>query len=107
MQILIFKNIQIRVVNINNTFKKEIIMAKYSQKAQDKIETVMHEYKHGKLKSGKGGKGGVVKSRKQAIAIGMSEARQEGDKVPKKKNNRFYCFFTTRRIGYSSPAFSK
>ena len=61
-------------------------MAKYFQKAQDKIETVMNEYKHGKLKSGKGGKGGVVKSRKQAIAIGLSEARHEGDKVPKKKS---------------------
>ena len=61
-------------------------MAKYSKKAQDKIETVMLEYKHGKLKSGKGGKGGVVKSRKQAIAIGLSEARQEGDKVPKKES---------------------
>jgi hypothetical protein len=61
-------------------------MAKYSKKAQDKIETVMHEFKHGKLKSGKGGKGGTVKSRKQAIAIGMSEARQEGDKVPKKRS---------------------
>ena len=60
-------------------------MTKYSQKAQDKIETVMHEFKHGDLKSGKGGKGGKVKSRKQAIAIGLSEARQEGDKVPKKK----------------------
>ena len=58
-------------------------MTRYSQKAQDKIETVMHEYKHGKLKSGKGGKGGVVKNRKQAIAIGLNEARQEGDKVPK------------------------
>jgi ribosomal protein L7/L12 len=60
-------------------------MTKYSQKAQDKIETVMHEFKHGKLKSGKGGKGGVVKNRKQAIAIGLNEARQEGDKVPKKR----------------------
>ena len=60
-------------------------MAKYSKKAQDKIETVMHEFKLGKLKSGKGGKGGKVKSRKQAIAIGISEARHEGDKVPKKK----------------------
>ena len=50
-----------------------------------KIETVMHEFMHGKLKSGKGGKGGVVKSRQQAIAIGLSEARHEGDKVPKKK----------------------
>jgi len=60
-------------------------MAKYSRKAQDKIETVMHEFKKGKLKSGKDGKGGVVKNRKQAIAIGVSEARHEGDKVPKKK----------------------
>ena len=58
-------------------------MAKYSQKAHDKIEMVMDEFKHGKLKSGKGGKGGIVKSRKQAIAIGISEARKEGDKVPK------------------------
>jgi hypothetical protein len=60
-------------------------MTKYSKKAQDKIETVMHEFKLGKLKSGKAGKGGTVKSRKQAIAIGISEARQEGDKVPKEK----------------------
>ena len=61
-------------------------MTKYSKKAQDKIETVLHEFKIGKLKSGKGGNGGKVKSRKQAIAIGISEARHEGDKVPKKKN---------------------
>jgi hypothetical protein len=60
-------------------------MAKYSKKAQDKIEEVMHEYKHGELKSGKGGKGGKVKSREQAIAIGISEARQTGAKVPNKK----------------------
>ena len=40
-------------------------MATYSKAAQDKIEEVMHEYKHGELKSGKGGKGGIVKSRKQ------------------------------------------
>ena len=58
-------------------------MAKYSKKAQEKIEKVMHEYKHGELKSGKGGKGGKVKSRKQAIAIGISEAREAGAKVPK------------------------
>ena len=60
-------------------------MARYSQKAQDKIEKVMHEYKLGKLKSGKGGKGGKVKSLKQAKAICLSEARQAGAKVPKKK----------------------
>ena len=57
-------------------------MAKYSKKAKDKIEEVMHEFKYGELKSGKGGK---VKSRKQAIAIGISEAREAGTKVPKKK----------------------
>ena len=61
-------------------------MAKYSKKAQDKIEEVMHEFKHGELKSGKGGKGGVVKSREQAIAIGISEAREAGLKVPKEKD---------------------
>jgi hypothetical protein len=60
-------------------------MGTYSKKSEDKIETVMHEFKLGKLKSGKGGKGGKVKSRKQAIAIGISEARQEGNKVPDKK----------------------
>jgi len=61
-------------------------MARYSKKAQEKIEEVMHEFKTGELKSGKGGKGGKVKSRKQAIAIGLSEAREEGDKVPAKKH---------------------
>ena len=60
-------------------------MAKYSKKAQDKIEEVMHEFKHGELKSGKGGKGGIVKNREQAIAIGISEAREAGLKVPKEK----------------------
>jgi hypothetical protein len=61
-------------------------MAKYSKKAGDKVEKVMHEYKRGELKSGKDGKGGEVKNRKQAIAIGLSEARKEGAKVPKKKS---------------------
>ena len=55
-------------------------MAKYSKKASDKVEKVMHEKKAGKLKSGSGKK---VTSRKQAIAIGLSEARKEGAKVPK------------------------
>jgi len=57
-------------------------MAKYSQKAQDKVGDVMHEYKTGKLKSSSGDK---VKSRKQAIAIGISEAREKGYKTPAKK----------------------
>ena len=61
-------------------------MAKYSKKAQGKIEKVMHEFKQGKLKSGKDGKGGTVKNRKQAIAIGISEAREAGLKVPKEES---------------------
>jgi len=61
-------------------------MVKYSKKAQDKVEKAMHERKHGELKSAKDGKGGTVTSRKQAIAIGLSEARKEGAKVPKKKS---------------------
>ena len=61
-------------------------MTKYSKKAQEKIEKVMQEFKTGKLKSGKDGQGGKVKNRKQAIAIGISEARAEGDKVPGKKS---------------------
>lgn len=60
-------------------------MAKYSKKAQDKIEDVMHEFKKGKLKSGRSGK--KVKSRKQAIAIGISEARESGAKVPSQKDD--------------------
>jgi len=55
---------------------------KYSRKAQSKVGKVMREYKHGKLKSGGKRK---VKSRKQAIAIGISEARRSGTKVPRKK----------------------
>ena len=55
-------------------------MAKYSEKAQEKVRDVMHEMKEGKLKSGKSGK--PVKNRKQAIAIGLSEARKAGAKVP-------------------------
>jgi len=60
-------------------------MAKYSEKAQNKIEKVMHEFKEGTLKSGKKGIGGKVKNRKQAIAIGISEAKEAGLKVPAKK----------------------
>jgi hypothetical protein len=58
-------------------------MAKYSEKAQDKVEKAMHERKAGTLKSG--GSGKKVTSKKQAIAIGLSEAREAGAKVPKKK----------------------
>ena len=58
-------------------------MPKYGKKAQDKVERAMHEMKQGKLKSGSSGK--KVTSRKQAIAIGLSEARKMGGKVPTKK----------------------
>ena len=57
---------------------------KYSRRAQKKVQRAMHERKHGTLRSGRSGK--KVKSRKQAIAIGLSEARREGDKVPKKRS---------------------
>ena len=57
-------------------------MARYSKKARIKIGVVMREFKEGSLKSGKDGGGGKVKSRKQAIAIGISEAREAGLKVP-------------------------
>ena len=58
-------------------------MATYGDKAQEKVKTAMHERKKGTLKSGRSGK--KVKSKKQAIAIGLSEARRAGKKVPKKK----------------------
>jgi Family of unknown function (DUF6496) len=58
---------------------------KYSKSASKSVKTAMERRKNGTLKSGKGGKGGTVKSRKQAIAIGLSEARKKGKKVPPKK----------------------
>lgn len=57
--------------------------SRYGKKAQSKVKRAMHERKSGKLKSGRSGK--KVKSRKQAIAIGLSEARKSGAKVPRKK----------------------
>ncbi len=60
-------------------------MARYSKSAGKDVKRAMERRKSGKLKSGKGGKGGTVKSRKQAIAIGLSEARAKGKKVPKRK----------------------
>ena len=56
---------------------------KYGEAAGKSVENAMHREKRGTLKSGPGGKGGTVKSRKQAIAIGLSEARKKGAKVPK------------------------
>ena len=63
-------------------------MAKYARSADKDVKSAMHRRKKGSLKRGKGGKGGTVKSRKQAIAIGLSEARRAGEKVPKKSSSR-------------------
>lgn len=65
---------------------------KYSKSASKDVARVMRRKKKGTLKSGPGGKGGTVKSRKQAIAIGLSEARAKGKKVPKKATKK-----TTRK----------
>ena len=64
--------------------QEDALMAKYGKKAEEKVEKAMHEKKRGTLKSGSGKK---VTSRKQAIAIGLSEARKEGGKVPAKKSS--------------------
>jgi Family of unknown function (DUF6496) len=61
------------------------MMAKYSKKASEKVEKAMRERKKGTLKSGRSGK--KVKSRKQAIAIGLSQARRAGAKVPRRKSS--------------------
>ena len=65
--------------------KKKSSNRKYGKAAGKSVESALHRERKGTLKSGKGGKGGTVKSRKQAIAIGLSEARKKGAKVPKKK----------------------
>ena len=61
-------------------------MARYGKAASKRVASAMRRRKKGTLKSGKGGKGGTVKSRKQAIAIGLSEARKKGAKVPRKRS---------------------
>jgi len=61
-------------------------MAKYGAKAQRKVKRAMHERKHGTLRSGRSGR--KVTSRKQAIAIGLSEARREGGKVPRRRSRK-------------------
>ena len=65
---------------------KEEQMARYGRAAAKSVRRAMLKKKHGTLKSGKGGKGGRVTSRKQAIAIGLSEARKKGAKVPKQSS---------------------
>jgi len=61
-------------------------MAKYGAKAQSKVKRAMHERKHGTLRSGRSGR--KVTSRKQAIAIGLAEARREGGKVPRRRSRK-------------------
>lgn len=65
--------------------KKKGSRKKYGEAAGKSVEKEMHEYKRGQARSGPGGKGGKVKSREQAIAIGLSKARERGAKVPRKK----------------------
>ena len=69
----------------NSARKNSSSGRKYGEAAGKSVESAMRREKKGTLKSGKGGKGGTVKSRKQAIAIGLSEARKKGAKVPKNK----------------------
>jgi uncharacterized protein DUF6496 len=61
---------------------------KYSRGSGEEVKREMHRYKRGKAKSGKGGRGGKVKNRKQAIAIGLSKARKKGKKVPKRAKSK-------------------
>ena len=72
-------------VRVGNKSKGPKGMARYGKKAQEKVEKAMHELKEGTLRSGRSGK--KVTSRKQAIAIGLSEAREEGGKVPVRKSS--------------------
>jgi hypothetical protein len=68
------------------TSRKKSSSRKYGKAAGKTVASAMHREKRGTLRSGKGGKGGKVASRKQAIAIGLSEARKKGAKVPEKKS---------------------
>ena len=80
-------------------------MAKYSRKAQNKVEKVMHEKKEGTLRSGRSGK--KVTSRKQAIAIGLSEARKAGAKVPAPKKKAAKKKTATKRTATKKTARKK
>lgn len=84
------RNYFIRCIDLQNAATLEWIaqrstkMARYGKAARKTVKSAMRRKKQGTLRSGKGGKGGRVKSRKQAIAIGLSEARKKGAKVPAK-----------------------
>ena len=68
--------------------KKKSGKRRYSPSASKDVERVMRRRKRGTLRSGKGGKGGKVTSRKQAVAIALSEARKKGKKVPRKRGRK-------------------
>ena len=72
----------------DRAFTGDRAMARYSRSASKDVERAMHKRKQGTLKRGKHGHGGKVKSRKQAIAIGLSEARKKGKKVPSKSKSK-------------------
>src|ERR1700730_5939774 len=78
---------------------------RYSRSASSDVKSEMHRYKRGTAKSGRGGKGGRVKSRKQAIAIGLSQGRKKGKKVPKKKESVAFKLSDdpVRRLGSHAP----
>ncbi len=80
-----YKNCQAFLLDFYIHTPKILNMPKYSKHAGEKVEKAMHKKKQGELKSGSGKK---VTSRKQAIAIGLSEARKEGAKVPKKSSSK-------------------
>jgi Family of unknown function (DUF6496) len=75
---------------------------RYGKGASKRVESAMRRRKRGTLRSGKGGRGGKVKSREQAIAIGLSEARKKGAKVPRKKSSGRRKKSTSRRKRSSS-----
>ncbi len=77
-----------RALNAWEPQQRNHMARKYSKSASKDVEGAMKKRKKGTLKSGKSGRGGTVKSRKQAIAIGLSEARKKGKKVPKKATKR-------------------
>lgn len=79
-------------------------MARYGKKAQDTVESAMHRYKKGSLKSGSGKK---VASRKQAIAIGLSEAREKGAKVPPAKKRKSSTAKKSRKTSVKKTASRK
>jgi len=81
----VFLQGRVRLGTNANDSKEAWKMAKYGKKASEKVEKAMHERKEGTLKSGRSGK--KVTSKKQAIAIGLSEARKAGVKVPREKSH--------------------